>query len=150
MEKNRSVIIKKLREKYDATAAKKYEAQIFETTKNISGKNTYAKIAYQKVGEFLACNEKLTGKILDDLSVGKLGYESSLYDENRRAVKLKTKKLLSKPKPVKGIHVCKNRINGKVCGCDEFYMWTAQTRSGDESSTHFRQCGACSKRYKEN
>lgn len=55
----------------------------------------------------------------------------------------------AKPEAVKGLHICKGSP-GKPCGCDEFYIWSSQTRSGDEGTTNYRQCKACGKRSREN
>lgn len=50
----------------------------------------------------------------------------------------------TKPEAVKGLHIC------KFCKCDEFYIWSAQTRSGDEGTTNYKQCKGCGKRGREN
>lgn len=58
-----------------------------------------------------------------------------------------------KPRSITGVYICKNKIwvNGKqqTCGSDQFWIYSMQTRSGDEGMTVYRQCAICNKRGKE-
>lgn len=81
--------------------------------------------------------------ILYDVSVGKRGWELSIYDAVRMEKLDFIKKLNMKPEATKGLFICKS------CGCDEFYTWKQQTRSADEQMTTFAQCAKCNKRIKQ-
>ena len=125
------------------------ENSIFEMAKQQSDKNNeelihaYTQIAYDKIGQiFFAKDDFQIQSIIKDIETNVAGWDASVYKVQQNNYNLLLDNSIQKPKAIKGLHKCK-------CGNDEFYIWSAQTRSGDEGMTHFRQCAKCGKRGKE-
>ncbi len=168
----RRIITLKLKEYFDFDQAVAYEKAIFLMAQNASGVDptirsesvnldAYNRIAYEKVGEFAIEPDKVkrainTVEMWDDS--GESVWSSPAYEEHETRYYSALDRSQQKPKAVKGVHKCRARVQGSgarpgglpiICGSDEFYMWSAQTRSSDEGMTHFRQCAKCGARGKE-
>ena len=110
----------------------------------------YASIAYERIFQLVtASNETDRLVILVDMQADPgtsgVSWDSCVYDDHKEKYQASIDRSQQRPKPVKGLHVCKN----PRCGSDEFYVWSLQTRSSDEGMTNFRQCSKCGKRGRE-
>jgi DNA-directed RNA polymerase subunit M/transcription elongation factor TFIIS len=112
---------------------------------------SYDEIAYEKVGQ-ISTNPDSIEQVITDVKNIAIGYDSCVYEEYYNDYMRKLDKSQQKPTPTKGVYVCKNKhaITGKICGSDEFYVWSKQTRSADEGMTIMRECAKCGKRGREN
>ena len=131
-------------------SAENYEKAIYAFCERQSkGKVTvdgYRRLAYDKLGQLIeANNREEREQILKDIRNNVEGWDACVYSKQLEAYTMSMDRSVMKPKAVKGLHKCKE----KNCGSDEFYIWSAQTRSSDEGMTHFRQCAKCGKRGKE-
>lgn len=126
-------ITKKQLKKYCNRKENKIERFIFQKTKN---EQEYKKIAYDILGK-LSIDKNFD---IEDESF----WESSFYRDIRDEVEKKTLRIKIKPESTKGLYKC--RV--KDCDSDEFYVWTAATRSGDEGMTHFARCKFCGNQIK--
>jgi DNA-directed RNA polymerase subunit M/transcription elongation factor TFIIS len=154
----RKTVTKALEELFPTDKAKKYEKAIYDMVLN--GPNpsdaTYIRVAYEKLGHFKKVLEEKgdVKTVLKDIDDGVTSYESSVYSTQKVAYEKALSQALQKPKATKGVYVCKNMTvtsdgKQKPCGSDSFYVWSLQTRSGDEGTTVYRQCEKCGKRGKE-
>lgn len=116
------------------------EAKIYERCET---KEEYIELLYESI--------KINPEVLENIDLTKTHYENfeSVYTDEKNRYFDTLEFNDSKPEAVKGLHICKGSP-GKPCGCDEFYIWSSQTRSGDEGTTNYRQCKACGKRSREN
>lgn len=136
IKKDRNLVTQFLQKHYPKEKAIKYELSIH---KNV--RNDYCKEAYEKIGEILnAKDENERTMIIED---AESSWDSYVYKDHREKYIAAINKTQKRPKPVKGLYTCRS------CGSDEFYIWSAQTRSSDEGMTHYRQCYKCGKRNKE-
>lgn len=106
----------------------------------------YLRFSYEKIGQ-LASNTSTENvqRILKDSEEGIEGWKSAFYQHYKTQYLYKLDTTMKKPASIKGIYKCKE----KDCNSDEFYVWSQQTRSGDEGMTQFRKCAICGKRKKE-
>ena len=102
----------------------------------------YTDVAYDYLGRL---DGRCEDPFIDNGFFLESGFYKSVCDDIRKLV-LRVK---IKPECRKGLYKCKNKKNGKVCGCDEFYCWQQQTRSADEPMTLFAQCKDCGRKIKE-
>jgi DNA-directed RNA polymerase subunit M/transcription elongation factor TFIIS len=129
-----------------------YEKSIYDASVAITSDDTevpstletYISLAYEKVGQFITAPH-LAEKIHADIDNGKRSWDSCIFESQRERYERMMSSLVEKPKPTKGVYICKEK---KCNGNDEFYTWSMQTRSADEGMTHFRQCAKCGKRGK--
>lgn len=132
-------------------SAENYEKAIYGMAgrtdeKDPPSKETYARIAYDKVGQLVAAKDRtMREKILADLKKDVEGWDSASYAEQLASYNATMDRSVLKPKAVKGLYKCKE----KECGSDEFYVWQEQRRSADEGMSVMRQCAKCGKRGKE-
>lgn len=112
------------------------EAKIYEIA---STKDQYLYLLYESMGTKI--NFELGTQISLDNYYETFG---SLYKEHKddylEALRIDN----TEPEAVKGLYTC------KWCKNDEFFIWSAQTRSQDEGTTNFGQCSKCNKRIKIN
>lgn len=114
--------------------------------KGLKVTDEYPSLAYEKIGDFLAKAKNISDdEIFLDLKNNIQGYDSSAFKQESFDYKRFMDRSVQKPTAVKGLYTCK----AKGCGSDEFYTWSAQTRSNDEGATIYRQCSHCGKRGKE-
>ena len=136
----RNTITKILTEKCGKKRATLYEKKIFDlATKEEEDYNT---LAYDIIGRLFVDDVDV---VLKDIDEGKIGWMSSNYEEYRKNKDKQYDKRLFKPSTVKGVYICKD----PACKSDEFFVYSRQTRSSDESMSVFRQCAKCGKRGKE-
>jgi len=152
MDKLRETVTEVLSTKFTSETAEKYEEAIYIASSKKSklqktGKTKiYSQLSYEKLGQIMEAKTKEERKIvLDEINKGIEEWESELYSKQKDEYSKLMDKSVSKPKAVKGVHHCRE----KGCLSDEFYVWSAQTRSSDEAATNFRQCAHCGKRRKE-
>jgi DNA-directed RNA polymerase subunit M/transcription elongation factor TFIIS len=113
----------------------------------------YASIAYERIAQLInAKNETDRLIIVVDMQrqasegpYDAVSWSSTVYDDYKDKYESTLNRSQQRPKPVKGAYICKD----PKCKSDEFYMWSSQTRGGDEGMTNFRQCARCGKRNKE-
>lgn len=109
-------------------------------------KEEYSSLAYEKIGEFLERPKNVTeDEILQDIKKCVQGYDSVAFKQEKFDYNRFMDRSVQKPTPVKGAYFCKE----KECKSDLFYIWSLQTRGGDEGMTHYRQCATCGKRGKQ-
>lgn len=165
MKKKRGLFIRTLVKEGGVTkeVATKYEGKVFELAQSIASKSrnegggdengdeessvattTYQKIAFEKLAELIVAKDDvvLTKKILKDISSQKIGWCSSIFEDQRNKYEQMLVKAVQKPVPVRGVYQCR----WKGCKSDFFYTWSVQKRSADEGMTQMRECGMCGKR----
>jgi len=151
MESSRKAIVVCLSGYFGDATAKKYENLIFAMVLSDASPSNemYAKLAYEKTGQLVEnCEDaNIVKKILKDIKGGIKGWDCCVYEVQKANYEKELVQANQKPKAVKGMYVCKPPAG---CGSDEFYIWSLQTRSGDEGATIFRSCSKCGKRNKEN
>jgi|WetSurMetagenome_2_1015567.scaffolds.fasta_scaffold209283_2 DNA-directed RNA polymerase subunit M/transcription elongation factor TFIIS len=144
MKQLRSKVVAQLTYVVDRPIAVKYEKAIYDMS--MRSDRDYTSLAYEKVGQLQNANTKTDRlSILKDINNNVDGFDSCVYGECYTNYAERLNKTQEKPKAVKGMYKCKE----KGCGSDEFYVWSQQTRGGDEGMTIFRQCQKCGKRGKE-
>jgi len=111
------------------------EASIYEKCET---REQYIELLYESI--------KINPENLGNIDSTKTHYENfeSVYTDEKNRYHDTLEFNDAKPEAVKGLHVCKK------CKCDEFYIWSSQTRSGDEGTTNYRQCKGCGTRNREN
>lgn len=130
--------------------AQEYENLIFNTCKKLckeydqSLEEVYPKYAYQKVG-LLAQTENVE-EVVNDISRGSLGWESSSYNPIREKIKKANEDYTVGVKIEKGEFACRNRD----CRSKECYYWSQQDRSSDEGQSTYVMCTKCGTRYRFN
>jgi DNA-directed RNA polymerase subunit M/transcription elongation factor TFIIS len=72
-------------------------------------------------------------------------WETSTYTDFKEKHRKQTLLVIEKPKLVKGVYKCRDR----KCGSDMCYVFSVQTRGGDEGMTTFITCSICGLRRKE-
>lgn len=136
-----SVLAEKLGEK----SAKKYESAIYEMSQNVDG-GDYNNLAYDKISQILSAESAAKRReILNDIKNFTETWDSTVYKQQKILYDRTMDRTVQKLKSLKGVYVC----NYKGCKSDEFYVWSAQTKSCDEGTTQYRQCAQCNKRKKE-
>ncbi len=138
--------------KLGPNTASKYEKAIYNMSVRIakdSGSKivpVYSKIAYDKAGQILGAKTRLDRhRIFNDLKNDVEDWDSCIYDAERKEYYKMMDRSVQKLTSLKGVYKC----TWKGCKSDEFFVWSAQTRSGDEAMTQYRQCAICNKRRKE-
>lgn len=149
--KIRKSSLRVLKQKLGEKSATKYETAIYNMCVRIAKRDgddieeIYTRIAYDKLGQILTSDALGRSKILNDLKNTVEDWDACVYFEHQAEYKREIDRSILKVESVKGVYTCKY----KGCKSDEFYMWTAQTKSSDEGSSQFRQCAICGKRKKE-
>lgn len=112
------------------------EAKIYERCET---QEQYIDLLYESI--------KINPEKLENIDLTKTHYENfeSVYTDEKNKYLDTLEFNDAKPEAVKGLKPCKGSP-GKPCGCDEFYIWSAQTRSADEGTTNFEKCKECGKR----
>lgn len=148
----RKIIVSTLESLEKNADAVTYEKAIYNMCVRIVNRDgskimdVYSVVAYDKTGQLLNAGTKEERKrIFNDIQETLQDWSSSVYQEEKQEFIKTMDKSVQKPKATKGVYFCKQ----KGCNSDEFYMWSAQTRSGDEGSTQYRQCALCGKRRRE-
>ena len=135
--------LEKLEPKLKKFNAGRFEKSLFELS--LESKVDYAQLAYDMIG-LLHTDSTIAKKDLDEK---RIGFDSSFFEDAKAQHLKQLSRINEKPKAVKGVYKCSAKLkDGSVCGSDSFFMWSQQTRSGDEGMTHFRQCEKCGKRNK--
>jgi DNA-directed RNA polymerase subunit M/transcription elongation factor TFIIS len=150
MKNLRKISLNVLSTKLGEESAKKYETAIYNMVVKISQRdgdveNTYRKIAFDKIGQIMVSNGPIRNKILNDLKNAVEDWDSYIYLNQRLEYNREIDRSVQKLQSVKGVYVC----NYKGCKSDEFYIWSVQTKGGDEGMTNYRQCAICNKRKKD-
>lgn len=150
----RKAIVNALQRNLKQKSAENYEKQIYRMCKrvikddpdgNTSIDMLYAKIAYEKVGQLILCEDRSEReKILADIKNQCIGFESSVNDDFRRKQKKECSFTAKGPKVEKGEFPCRN----SKCRSKECFFYTLQTRSLDEPASIFVTCIKCKTRYK--
>lgn len=154
MKTARKNVVVALSEKVKPKTAEKYEKAIFDlAAKSGDVKETYPQIAYEKAGQLISAeSEDARERIMQDIWENILGWDSCVFKEQNQKYERMMEGSIQKPKATKGIHKCHAKITAgnetRICGSDEFYVWTAQLRSCDEPADLFRQCAYCNTRGK--
>ena len=151
MDSARQAIVGCLTTHFDAKRARTYENLIFAMVLSDASPSNemYVRLAYEKTGHLVEnCEDQdVVKKIIKDIKGGIKGWDCCVYEVQKANYEKELVQGNQKPKAVKGMYVCKPPMG---CGSDEFYVWSLQTRSGDEGATIFRSCSKCGKRNKEN
>ena len=131
-------------------SAENYEKAIYamcvRLEKDPPTRETYSRIAYDKVGQIVSAKDRpAREKIIADMRNDVEGWDACVYDTQRATYNALMDRSVLKPKAIKGLYKCKD----KECQSDEFYVWQEQRRSGDEAMSTLRQCAVCGKRGKE-
>ena len=150
MDKVRAKVVGCLQTKLKPSSAKKYEASIYNMCCRLNGGKasltTYQRMAYDKVGQLIQAKDtESRNAILDDIENDVEGWGSSAYEPQFTRYEKAMNSSIEKPKPVKLPYKCKV----KECDSYMFYIWSAQVRGCDESSSNYRQCFKCGKISKE-
>ena len=149
--KVRKSSLRVLKQKLGEKSAVKYETAIYNMCVKIAKRDgedieeVYVNVAYDKLGQILTSDALGRSKILNDLKNTVEDWDSYVYFDHQAEYNREIDRSILKVVSVKGVYTCKV----KGCRSDEFYMWTAQTKSCDEGSSQFRQCAICGKRKKE-
>lgn len=116
------------------------EAKIYE---KCDSQEQYLELLYESI----KIEPTKIGHILSNINLEKDHYENfeEMYIDEKNKYLDTLEFNDTKPEAVKGLKPCKGKP-GYPCGCDEFYIWSAQTRSADEGTTNFEQCKECGKR----
>jgi DNA-directed RNA polymerase subunit M/transcription elongation factor TFIIS len=152
-QKYRDSSLETLCKKFSEESAQKYEDAIYQLSLRLHSINSddnldnlYKKTAYEKIGQLMCVeNKKDRLAILEDIQNDVIGWDASVFATQFKEYQKRMDRSTQKPKSTKGVHKCKV----KRCGSDEFYIWSAQTRSSDEGMSNFRQCARCGDRRKE-
>lgn len=123
----RKTVREELKQYYTEKQAREIEFKIFQE----SNRN-YREMVYDLLGKK---SLKSDLSLKDDSSFWNSLFYQDLKDETER----KILRIKIRPESTKGLYICRT----KGCGSDEFYVWTAVTRSGDEGMTHFAKCKYC-------
>lgn len=160
MKNARSTIVNALIKHFPREKAMTYEKAIFnvatgsydpEVHEEDDFVELYTSVAYERVAQLINAPTETDRLVIvvdmqaDDGSLGAVRWDSCVYDEHRERYEASLNRSQQRPKPVKGVHLCKD----PKCRSDVFYIWSLQTRGGDEGMTHYRQCAKCGKRGKE-
>lgn len=151
----RASVVSVLIKHFPKEKAVNYEKAIFNSavSKIVDGLpdvDFYAGLAYERIAQFIgASNEMERLAIIVDMqnngATEEVAWSAAIYENHREKHDATLQRSQQRPKPVRGMHICKD----PACKSDEFYMWSLQTKGGDEGMTHFRQCTRCGKRGKE-
>lgn len=144
---------KALAEKLGEKSAVKYETAIYNMCVRIAKRDgdgitvehVYPEVAFDKVGQLMVATAVERTKILNDLKNTVEDWDSCVYFEQQTEYNKCMNRAVEKPTAVKGVYKC----NNKGCKSDDFYMWSVQTKSGDEGMTQYRRCAICGKQKKE-
>lgn len=133
--------------KLNKPSAENYEKAVYAMAERMDGtKETYARIAYDKVGQLISAKDRTEREqILADIRKDVDGWDACVYKKQLENYNASMDRSVLKPKAIKGLYKCKD----KECNSDEFYVWNEQRRSSDEGATVMRQCARCGKRGKE-
>ena len=136
--------------------AENYEKQIYRMCKRMVNENTdnmdwisiealYPKIAYEKVGQLILCEDREEReKILADIKDNSTGFDTHPYEVFRQKQKDECSFTAQGPKVEKGEFPCRNpKCKSKRC-----FFYQLQTRGNDEPMTTFVTCIKCKTRYK--
>jgi len=159
----RKAVAKALERNLKKETAKNYEKQIHrmcrrmvednekaseesdESSEYISIEVLYPRIAYEKVGQLILCEDRQEReKILKDIKDNTTGFDTQPYEVFRQKQKEECSFTAQGPKVEEGEFPCRNpRCKSKRC-----YWYPLQTRSQDEGYTIFVTCIKCKTRYK--
>lgn len=105
----------------------------------------YPKIAYEKVGQLILCEDREgREKILADIKDNVSGFDTQPYEVIRQKQKDDCSFTAQGPKVEEGEFPCRNpKCRSKRC-----YWYTLQTRGNDEPATIFVTCIKCKTRYR--
>jgi DNA-directed RNA polymerase subunit M/transcription elongation factor TFIIS len=154
----RKAVTKVLERNLKKKTAENYEKQIYRMCRRIVKDNEkaseyisievlYPKIAYEKVGQLILCEDRQEReKILVDIKDNITGFDTQPYEVFRQNQKEECSFTAQGPKVEEGEFPCRNpKCKSKRC-----YWYQLQTRSGDEGMTIFVTCIKCKTRYKKN
>ena len=159
----RKAVTKALERNLKRKTAENYEKQIYRMCKRmvddtetsaedsdsvyVSMETLYPKIAYEKVGHLILCEDRQEReKILDDIKDNNTGFDTHPYEVVRQKQKDECSFTAQGPKVEIGEFPCRNpKCKSKRC-----YWYQLQTRSLDEGATTFVTCIKCKTRYKFN
>jgi len=152
MDHKRRSVVRALMKVVGPKSAENYEKAIYDMCSRVAEKDevecdaVYASLSYEKVGQFVASRSREEREaVFADIRGDVCGWKSAIYKPQYENKMRLLKRSREKPKAVKGDRKCK----AKGCDSDEFYVWSQQTRSGDEGMTHYFQCAKCGKRGRE-
>jgi DNA-directed RNA polymerase subunit M/transcription elongation factor TFIIS len=114
------------------------EEKIYDTTIEYADNPEfeYDHYAYQIIG-IIASGPSAHDVVAKDIVAARARYSLTFYFVFS-AMKLQRIRIRDlKPESVTGVFTCKR------CKGDKFWIWTAQTRAGDEGATTFAQCTTC-------
>ncbi len=150
----RKAVVKALQRNLKRKTAENYEQQIYRMCKrmvkndpdgDISVEGLYPKIAYEKVGQLILCEDRPEReKILGDIKNNCTGFDSTVNDAFREKQKNECSFTAKGPKVEKGEFPCRN----PKCKSKECFWYPLQTRGLDEPATIFVTCIKCKTRYK--
>ena len=130
----RKAVIKALQRNLKRKTAENYEQHIYRMCKRmvkddqfmaITVEGLYPRIAYEKVGQLILCEDRLEReKILDDIKNHYTGFQSSVNDVFRQKQKKECSFTAKGPKVEKGEFPCRN----PKCRSKECFWYPLQTR----------------------